>query len=263
MAGFETRRALHWSAFFIVWLLAVQAHADACRMPPDAVRVHSRDVFDGDTLELTDGRRVRLIGINAPEIGRKGSASQPFARAATDRLQALVGNAPLYLVPGQEPRDRYGRTLAHLFDAAGHNIEAQLLSEGLGFAIGVPPNLAMVRCHVEAEEHARSRERGLWASQPVVDAASLGEGGFQVIQGRVQAVEKAGRFWWLALEGDAVLRVHEHEEAALPGKPESMVGQRVEARGWVIDRRGQRSVKAGHQRYMLPIRDQSMLRKMR
>lgn len=263
MAGFETRKALRWSAFFIVWLFAGQAHADACRMPADATRVQSRSVFDGDTLELTDGRRVRLIGINAPEIGRKGRASQPFARAAANRLQALVADVPLYLVQGQEPRDRYGRTLGHLFNATGDNLEAQLLREGLGFAIGVPPNLALVRCHAEAEHRARDARRGLWGSQPVVDAADLSEGGFQLVKGRVHSVQRGGKFWWLALGGQTVLRVHQDERTALPRPPEKMAGQTVEARGWVIDRRGQRSVKAGHQRFMLPIRHESMLREMR
>ena len=154
MARFETRKALRWSAFFIAWLFVGLAQADACRMPADAVRVQARTVFDGDTLELTDGRRVRLIGINAPEIGRQGKPSEPFARAAEARLQALTQGA-LYLAPGKESRDRYGRTLGHLFDAAGHNLEAQLLAEGLGFAIGVPPNLTLVVCHLEAEQRAR------------------------------------------------------------------------------------------------------------
>ncbi|SDT01568.1 nuclease homologue [Halopseudomonas xinjiangensis] len=262
MAGFETRKALQWSAFFVVWLFTGLAQADACRMPEDdAVRVHSRTVFDGDTLELTDGRRVRLIGINAPEIGREGKASEPFARAAEQRLQQLTRGKPLYLVPGEEPRDRYGRTLGHLFDAGGTNLEAQLLAEGLGFAIGVPPNLDMVQCHAAAEKAARTTGRGLWSGHPVIEASRLERGGFQIVRGTVRSAEKAGRFWWLALDGQVVLRIPQDDRNVLAGRdPSAMQGELVEARGWVIDRRGQRSVNRGHQRFMLPVRHDSMLR---
>lgn len=261
MAGFETGKALQWGAFFVVWLLAGLAQADACRMPGEAVPVHGRTVFDGDTLELVDGRRVRLIGINAPELGRKGKPSEPFARAAEQRLRELASDRSLYLVQGQEPRDRYGRTLAYLFDARGHNIEAQLLAEGLGFAIGVPPNLTLVACHVAAEQSARSAGRGLWAGAPVVEAAKVSRGGFQVIRGTVRDVDKAGRFWWLALDGDVVLRIDDHDLDVLPGSTTGgMAGSRVEARGWVIERGRQRSGRADHPRYMLPVRHSSMLR---
>lgn len=262
MAGFETGKALQWGAFFVVWLFAGLVQADACRMPGEAVPVHSRTVFDGDTLELADGRRVRLIGVNAPEVGRQGKPSEPFARAAEQRLRELTGDGSLYLVQGQEPRDRYGRTLAYLFDARGRSIEAQLLAEGLGFAIAVPPNLRLVACHVAAEQSARSAGRGLWAGSPVTEAARLSRGGFQVIRGTVHAVDKAGSFWWLELDGDAVLRIHHEDRDVLPAAaPGGMIGQTIEARGWVIDRQGQRSVRAGRSRYMLPIRHASMLRK--
>ena len=47
-------------------------------------------VVDGDTLRLVDGRSVRLIGINTPELGRDGRKAEPFAVAAQRRLRALV-----------------------------------------------------------------------------------------------------------------------------------------------------------------------------
>lgn len=260
MAKFESRKALRWSAFFVAWLLVGQAQADACRMPADVVRVHSRTVFDGDTLELTDGRRVRLIGINAPEIGRDGKPSEPFARAAEQRLQQLTRGKPLYLASGGDPQDRYGRTLGHLFDAQGNNLEAQLLNEGLGFAIGVPPNLALVHCHTAAEDDARNARRGLWSGQPVIDSSRVERGGFLIMRGTVRSVDRAGQFWWLALDGEVVLRIHQNDRDVLSVRdPSTMRGELVEARGWVIDRLGQRSVKRGHQRYMLPIRHSSML----
>lgn len=80
-------------------------------------------MVDGDTVHLRDGRSVRLIGINAPELAHNGRTTEPFAEAAKQRLQALVSasDGRLALQPGRQPRDHYGRTLAHLFDASGAN----------------------------------------------------------------------------------------------------------------------------------------------
>lgn len=73
-----------------------------CPLPQQAQQVVVRQVVDGDTLRLVDGRSVRLIGINAPEIGRKGRTSEPYAEAARRRLQALVNasDGRIGLVPG-------------------------------------------------------------------------------------------------------------------------------------------------------------------
>ncbi|MHB8822818.1 MAG: thermonuclease family protein, partial [Pseudomonadaceae bacterium] len=68
-------------AFFVsvTCSLSVQAFCPAPeRLPQFAVA----QVIDGDTLRLTDGRSVRLIGLNTPELGRKGRAAEPLADAA-------------------------------------------------------------------------------------------------------------------------------------------------------------------------------------
>src|SRR5690554_6263424 len=119
MASSSSKKALLWSAFFIAWLFVPSVLADYCSMPGIGQAVKSKHVIDGDTLDLADGRRVRLIGINAPEIGRQGNVSEPYAQAARKGLQQLVSNADLRLLVGEETKDRYGRTLGHLFDAQG------------------------------------------------------------------------------------------------------------------------------------------------
>lgn len=100
-------------AFFVgvIWHFPVLAF---CPLPDKPQWVAVRQVVDGDTLRLVDGRSVRLIGINAPEMGRKGRTSEPYAEAARRRLQALVkaNDDRVGLVPGVEGKDKYGRTLA-------------------------------------------------------------------------------------------------------------------------------------------------------
>lgn len=254
------KKALLTGVFFIACLLAPPLYADVCKPADSGEAVSSRVVIDGDTLELSDKRRVRLIGIDTPEIGRKGQASQPFAQAAKKRLEQLVQQPSLRLHVGEQAQDRYGRTLAHLYGADGRNIEAQLLSEGLGFALVVPPNSALLECHLAAEKQAREARLGLWRDSPVQPAARISSGGFALVSGQVVSANEAGGYLWIELDGPLVLRIGQDQRRLFSaGKPASWKGRELEARGWVIDRRGHRSLKPGHKPFMLPLRHPSML----
>ncbi len=131
-------------AFFVpgIWQQAAQAEV-FCPAPASVVRVEVQRVVDGDTVRLKDGRSVRMIGVNAPETAKRGRGDEPYAVAARQRLQALVAASEgrVGLVPGRERKDRYGRTLAHLYGADGENLEARLLAEGWGFKWGSRPML--------------------------------------------------------------------------------------------------------------------------
>ena len=217
-------------------------------------------VIDGDTLELRDGRRLRLIGINTPEIGRRGETSEAFAQAARQRLQQLTDVQPLLLSVGENPKDHYGRTLGHLY-AADSNIEAQLLREGLGYALAVPPNVDLVECHATAERVAREGSLGVWEGAAFTPASQVSSGGFHIVRGRVQSVSKAGKYYWLELDGPLVLRVAKRD-TSYPKAPsvEQLAGNEVEARGWVIERNRGR-LKPGHKPFMLPIEHSFMLQR--
>lgn len=221
-------------------------------------------MIDGDTLELTDGRRVRLIGIDTPEIGRRGEPSEPYAQAAKKRLQQLVEASGLRMHTGEEPRDRYGRILAHLHTADGNNIEAQLLEEGLGFALVVPPNAALADCHGRAERRARSLDRGVWSRSPVIRASAVEEGGFTIINGRVESASEGGGHLWLELDGPVTLRIGRDERKAFDASlmeesPGTWVGRQVEVRGWVVDRQRKGQSSKAYKRFMLPVRHPFML----
>ena len=254
MALSGSRKALLWGAFFIAWLWAAPALADHCSMPGAGQPVSSRHVIDGDTLELTDGRRVRLIGINAPEIGRRGGASEPYAQAARKALLRQVEGGELRLLVGEGATDRYGRTLGHLFNGQGANIEAVLLQQGLGFAVGIAPNLQLLDCHLQYEQQARHRRSGVWGGSPVRPAVRVESGGFHLVRGRVGRVDRAGRYLWVELDGPLVVRLP-GELAPGAGVP-GWQGRQLEVRGWVIDRR---TAQRGQKRYMLPVDDARLL----
>lgn len=248
-------------AFFVFgfYLGAAQAF---CPAPGQLPSHNVQRVVDGDTLRLADGRSVRLIGLNTPEMGRQGRSAEPLAEAARQRLQALVAaNAGrVSLRPGAEAKDHYGRTLAYAYDSRGRNLEAQLLAEGLGYWVAVAPNLALVECQQAAERSARQARLGLWRQSPLQTPRQLKEGGFALIQGRVARVERNGGGVWLEMDDSLVLHVaaknlNHFDQRQLRGLP----GQRVEARGWVIDRSRRGGAKPGHARWLLPLTHSAML----
>ncbi len=251
-------------AFFMGVIWQLPAHA-FCPSPVDPQRVGVRQVVDGDTVRLVDGRSVRLIGINAPEIGRKGRASEPFAEAARQRLQALVkaSGGEVGLVPGVESKDKYGRTLAHIYGRSGDNFEAQLLSEGLGLRVAVAPNVSLTQCQQQAERTARQLKVGLWRQTPVLSASQVQRSGFALIAGKVNSIQRNRGGIWIEVDDALVLQVPARLQRNFPSSFfDGLKGKTVEARGWVLDRSRKGGLKAGQRRWLLPLTDPSMLERV-
>jgi endonuclease YncB( thermonuclease family) len=252
-------------AFFMpaIWLSTAQAF---CPAPAGLASVVVERVVDGDTLRLSDGRSVRMIGLNTPELGKKGRSDEPFAVTARRRLEALVAasDGRVGLQPGKEGKDHYGRTLAHVYGADGANLEAQMLAEGLGFQVAVAPNVDLVACQQAAERSARKAGLGLWRQSPVLKAEQINTSGFAVLSGRVSRVQRNRGGVWIELQDSVVLRVAPNLLARFPKSAlDSLEGKRVEARGWVLDRSRRGGLKAGQARWMLPLTDPTMLQIVR
>lgn len=249
-------------AFFMAVCFVADVSAAACPKPESPETVRVARVVDGDTLKLADGRSVRLIGVNAPELAHRGRAEEPFAVAAQRRLQALVAanDGEVGLVTGRQGKDKYGRTLAHAYDARGGNLESRLLAEGLGYLVAIAPNTDLTACQQAAEREARNAGLGLWKRAPVQTAQQLHESGFAVVRGHVEQVQRNGGGLWIDLDGSLVLRidprlVKRFDDATL----RDLRGRQVEARGWVIDRSERGTIKPGQARWMLPLTDPAMM----
>ncbi|MDF9776370.1 endonuclease YncB(thermonuclease family) [Pseudomonas baetica] len=242
-----------------IWLSAAQAF---CPAPDGLTTVVVQRVVDGDTLRLSDGRSVRMIGLNTPELGKQGRSDEPFAVAARKRLEALVAasDGQVGLLPGKESQDHYGRTLAHVYGADGANLEAQMLAEGLGFLVAVAPNVDLVACQQAAERSARQAGLGLWRQSPILKAEQITNSGFAVLSGRVSKVQRNRGGVWIELQDSVVLRVAPNLLARFDvNSLESLKGRQVEARGWVLDRSRKGGLKEGQARWMLPLTDPAML----
>lgn len=248
-------------AFFVaaIWLPTAQA---LCPAPSSLPVAQVERVIDGDTLRLKDGRNVRMVGLNTPETGKKGRSAEPFADAAKRRLQTLVDESDrtVSLQVGQQGKDRYGRVLAHLYGRNGANLEAQLLSEGLGYLVAVSPNVALVDCQQAAERTARQAGLGLWRKSPVQSTAQIDKGGFALVSGKVKGVQLNGGGIWIELQGSLVLRIAPDLVSQFDAKQLSgLKGQSIEARGWIIDRSRRGGLKDGQTRWMMPITHPAML----
>lgn len=82
---------------------------------------------DGDSLRC-GSLRVRVVGLDAPEMRARCPREAQLARAATDRLSALVAGG-VRLHP--QGRDRYGRTLAVVLDARGRDVANEMIRAGV------------------------------------------------------------------------------------------------------------------------------------
>ncbi len=125
-----------------------------------------RYVIDGDTVVLSNGVKVRYLGINCPEISHEGRPGEPFGRAATRRNRQLVQGKVVRLVYGSEKRDRYGRLLAYVFLPGGRFVNELLVREGLAYCcfkdLRSPLNKRLLR----AQRDAIRAKRGIWTLEP-------------------------------------------------------------------------------------------------
>jgi micrococcal nuclease len=114
-------------------------------------------VADGDSFSCRDGRRVRLIGIDAPELAQGESGRR--ARAALGAL-APPGTT-VRLERDAASHDRYGRELAHVWTGSQLVNEAMVL-EGWAMLYTVPPNVKYAGRLEQAQKKARAAGAGLW-----------------------------------------------------------------------------------------------------
>lgn len=230
-----------------------------------------KKAIDGDTVLLTDGRRVRLIGINAPELahkashGRKGNVAEPLALQAQQALARQVDGRRLKLQLGVLAVDHYGRTLGRLFDGAGESIEAGLLREGLGFVVIKAPDFRYRDCVLDAGKQARQRRLGVWRDPYFLprDAQRVGRAdtGFRRVRGVVSVVEVSRKQLFIELRGSVVLKVAAKNVARFDArKMAGLVGTVVEASGWLTYRSVRRAPKKrAFKPYLMQVDDPALI----
>ncbi len=251
---------------FFIYLVFSLLGSQAYSTPQPSCNLGSADetaevthVIDGDTVILKDGRHIRLIGINTPEIGRNGKASEPGAKAAKKHLQSLLqGHRQIFLKYDAEEFDRYKRTLAHLFLPDGENIQANLLAEGLAIPLTIPPNLIYLDCYLHHSNQAIASQRGLWSLQQYKPLASTtldkNIRGYHVITGRVERIGESRSSIWINLTGKVALRI-KRKDLRYFNEPElqDLQGKMIQVRGWIYNKNKELRINLKHRSDMILI----------
>ena len=143
-------------------LVAIGSAQMACP-PATAMRVKVYNVFDGDTISIKGGERVRLLGIDTPETG------EPYADLAKQFTRNLVQYKVVCLEFDTNQRDPYGRLLAYVYVETDQGlvfVNAELVKAGLARLLFIPPNYRY-RYQFEALLHeATIARRGMWGEVP-------------------------------------------------------------------------------------------------
>lgn len=154
-------------AFLAVALLAVAG----CTAAPPSGAARVERVIDGDTIVVRIGRRterVRLIGIDAPEVAKRGEPGECFGDEATRILAGMVPpGTSVVLERDAEARDVYGRLLAYVSVARGDgtsSVNRELLARGAARTLRIEPNTSMAAEFDAAAGAARASGAGLWGA---------------------------------------------------------------------------------------------------
>ncbi len=138
--------------------------------------IYVRRVIDGDTLQLETGERVRLIGIDTPEMhesdklyrdshrtGEDIRTIQELGRRAYEFTKKLVEGKRVSLEFDVEKHDKYGRLLAYVYlKKDGTFVNAQIIQEGYASLMTIPPNVKYADLFLKLYQEARKNKRGLW-----------------------------------------------------------------------------------------------------
>jgi micrococcal nuclease len=122
------------------------------------------EVTDGDTIRLDRLGRVRLIGIDTPEVFGERECYGPQASAFARRMLP-PGTRVTYRL-GAERRDRFGRTLAYVYLPDGRLFNELLAERGYATTLTIPPNDRYADRFTAAARRARERHLGLWEACP-------------------------------------------------------------------------------------------------
>jgi len=138
------------------------SEADEPSIPSAATVAVIEFVVDGDTVFLDDGRKVRLLGIDTPEVGDN---LECYGDEATTLLrQLLPEGTPVWVLPDIDPLDQYGRSLLFIYTDAATNVNLELVRQGAAEVVQYDPNFLLQDALRAAERQAQSVGAGRWGS---------------------------------------------------------------------------------------------------
>src|SRR4030067_3084667 len=118
-------------------------------------------VIDGDTIVIKGNQKVRLIGVDTPELHHPQKPVQHFAREAKEFTQKMIEGKQIKLEYDWQRKDKYNRVLAYIYLEDGTFLNLEIIKQGYGFAYTKYPFKYSEKFR-QAEKEAREQGRGLW-----------------------------------------------------------------------------------------------------
>jgi micrococcal nuclease len=196
-----------------------------------------KTVYDGDTVVLEDGRKIRLLGINAPEVQHRDKIADAGGEEARLWLINKLQHAKVRMEIDAEKTDKYGRTLAHLFTEEKEHINLSLVKTGLAAVSIYPPNLLYVNELVTAEKQAEKAKLGIWqrpeyAVIPINSLTETGHPGWTRLLGKVINIRYSRKYIYLEFSSQVNARI-ERKWLTLFPDVNSYLDKILEIRGWL------------------------------
>lgn len=196
-----------------------------------------KKVYDGDTILLTNGNKIRFLGINTPEVEGRQKSAQTGGEEAKRWLQQKLKNKKVRLEKDAEYKDKYGRLLAHVFTEDNQHINFQLVEKGLASVNIYPPNFKYNDDLLKAEKQAELSGLGIWgySEYSPKPASQINHGsykGWQRVKGRVEAIRQTRKYSYLKLSETFAIKLANKSKALFPSL-NSYKGKQIEVRGWI------------------------------
>ena len=119
-------------------------------------------IYDGDTVKLSNGEKVRYIGIDTPEMNYNNPPAEYFAQEAKEYNAKLVLGKKVKLEFDVVKRDKYGRLLAYVY-IDGKHISQEMIERGFAKVLMIPPNLKFADYFLTLQNLAKEEKRGIWS----------------------------------------------------------------------------------------------------
>ncbi len=121
------------------------------------------EVYDGDTITIDHPKvkRLRYLGIDAPEKLSSRSPGEPFSQRSTDLNKKLVGGRSVTVEFDREKYGRYGRLLGYVF-VDGTFVNEELVRRGLARTLFIGKNRKYKDRILKAQQEAKRERRGIW-----------------------------------------------------------------------------------------------------
>ncbi len=134
-------------------------------IPNGTEKVLIDHVIDGDTIQLDDSRKVRLIGVDTPETVHPQKEVEYYGKEASDFTKSMLEGKEVYLEYDVQPTDKYGRTLAYVWLSDGTLFNELLVLKGFAQVSTYPPNVKYVERFTMAQKQAIEANADLWAKE--------------------------------------------------------------------------------------------------